>query len=57
MILNANDFVSEQDGEEEFIRVDFVQGKPHVVLLAGGNFCKGTGRYISYHDNNYCKLN
>lgn len=57
MILKANDFVLEQDGEEEFIRVDFVQGKPHIVLLAGGNFCKGTGRYISYHDNNYCKVN
>ncbi|XP_074638747.1 uncharacterized protein LOC141897173 isoform X2 [Acropora palmata] len=38
------------DGEEEFIRVDFVQGKPHIVLLAGGNFCKGTGRILGYSE-------
>lgn len=38
-----------QDGEEEFVAVQFVPVKSHVVLLAGGNFCKGNGRYMYSH--------
>lgn len=37
-------------GEEEFVSVQFVPLKSHVVLLVGGNFSTGTGRILGYSE-------
>ena len=39
--------VAKQDGEEEFVSVKFVPIKSHVVLLVGGNFRHGNGRWVT----------
>lgn len=39
--------VAKQDGEEEFVSVKFVPIKSHVVLLVGGNFHHGNGRWVT----------